>query len=163
VFVANAGRGPIQPVIVNSFSAAFSAVSPDGAWLAYVSNKSGRDEVYIRPWQRDGEEVAVSQGGGSEPVWDPTGRSLYYRRTSARRSDLIEAIVVTRPGFRVSSRSTLFAVTDMTTAANHAGYDVSPNGRTFVMVRRSPPSRIMVLQNLPAIVRDARGEAAARR
>ncbi|MDH4348433.1 MAG: hypothetical protein OEW17_06485, partial [Gemmatimonadota bacterium] len=57
----------------------------------------------------------------------------------------------------VTARQTLFPVSDMSTATPHANYDVSPDGKTFVMVRLNPASRIMVIQNLPGLVARLRG------
>ena len=57
-----------------------ASFSPDGRWLAYTSNESGRDEVYVRPFPRtEGVARLVSIGGGSGPVWAPNGSTLYYR------------------------------------------------------------------------------------
>ncbi len=54
-------------------------VSPDSKWLAYVSDQSGREEVYVRPLTGGGARVSVSTGGGGEPLWAPDGTRLYYR------------------------------------------------------------------------------------
>jgi Tol biopolymer transport system component len=155
-FVANAGRGPIEPVLANRFSTEFPAVSPDGKWLAYTSTQSGDEQVYVRPWRREGDEVLVSRGAGTEPVWSRDGRRLYYRSKLRQDSDLIEATVTRGSSFRVTDQRVLFTMTDMVSEHPHANYDVSPDGETFVMIRRSPSTRIIVLQNLPAIVRDER-------
>ena len=61
------------------------------------------------------------------------------------------------PHFAVTSRRALFPLTDIDGSNPHTGYDLSPDGRTFVMVRRSPATRIMVIQNLPGLVRRLRG------
>jgi hypothetical protein len=66
---------------------------------------------------------------------------------------LAAARIRTDPSVAVESRRTLFSVADILTTNPHVNYDISPDGKTFVMVRRSPPSRIMVIQNLPALVR----------
>ncbi len=67
------------------------------------------------------------------------------------------ASVETNPTFAVTSRRALFSVADIATATPHSNYDVSPDGKTFVMVRFNPSSRIMVIQNLPALVRKLGG------
>ena len=53
--------------------------SPDGRWLAYVSNESGRYEVYVQPFPGPGQKVQISSEGGAEPVWSPNGKELFYR------------------------------------------------------------------------------------
>jgi Tol biopolymer transport system component len=156
--VRNGGRGPIEPLAASRFTEGFPALSPDERWLAFVSNQSGRPEVYVRPLGTEGEQVQVSLAGGSEPLWGPDGRELFYRSPgSEEEPQLIAATVRTSPQFGVTSRRALFPVTDMDGSNPHTGYDVSPDGRTFAMVRRSPATRIMVIQNLPGLVRRLRG------
>ena len=55
------------------------AFSPDGQWMAYVSDESGQDEVYVRPYPGPGQEHVISTNGGEEPVWSPDGRELFFR------------------------------------------------------------------------------------
>ncbi|MEO8193786.1 MAG: protein kinase [Gemmatimonadales bacterium] len=154
--VGGGGRGPITPLIATPFQTQYPVVSPDGHWLAFVSDQSGAEEVYVRPFAGTGEDVQVSQNGGTEPVWGPDGRELFYRGGTEGRVDLMSASVTTSAGFDVTSRRALFPVTDIVVANPHANYDISPDGRTFVMVRRSPATRIVVLQNLPELVKRIR-------
>jgi Tol biopolymer transport system component len=156
VLIKNGGRGPIEPVIVNQFQTAYPMPSPDGKWFAYVSDQSGEQEVFVRSLELGGEEVQVSQGGGTEPVWSPDGRELYYRGYAERRITLMGAGIRTKPELEVLSRKPLFSLDDMVGATPHANYSVSPDGKTFVMVRRAPANRIVVLQNLPELVRRIR-------
>ena len=156
--VRNRGRGPIEPLAASRFTEVYPALSPDERWLAFVSNQSGRPEVYVRPLGTEGEQVQVSIAGGSEPLWGPDGRELFYRSPGEREPpQLMAATVRTTPQFAVTSRRALFSVTDIDGSNPHTGYDVSPDGRTFAMVRRSPATRIMVIQNLPELVRRLRG------
>ena len=105
-------------------------VSPDGAWVAYVSSQSGRNEVYVRAAAGETGLHQISTDGGSEPVWAPNGRELYYRGDQK----FLAAQIATRPAFSVVRRDTLF--TDaFVTGVNYAAYDVSPDGKTFVLVR----------------------------
>jgi serine/threonine-protein kinase len=157
--IENMGRGPIRPLITDQFETNYPVVSPNGKWLAYVSNKSGAQEVYARPFSGDGDDIQISLSGGSEPVWSPDSRLLYYRGNSNRGVDLVEAVIRESPSLDVLSRRTLFAGSDMVPATPHANYDISPDGKTFVMVRRSPSTRIVVIQNLPGIVKAMRESA----
>ncbi|MEO8193731.1 MAG: protein kinase [Gemmatimonadales bacterium] len=154
--IQNAGRGPLTPLIVNQFQTSYPSVSPDGKWLAFVSDQSGDQEVYVRPLQEDGDDVQVSQSGGTEPVWSPDGRELFYRGITEGNVNLVSATIRTSPSFDVVSRRTLFSVADMAPAVPHANYDVSPDGQRFVLVRRSPATRLTVIQNLPALVKAIR-------
>jgi len=151
--VSNRGRGPVEPVVADKSRAQHPAVSPDGRWLAYVSNRTGTDQVYVRLLRGDGQDIAVSQNGGTEPVWNPGGTELFYRGTNGRYPVLIAATVSMTGGFTVTSRTGLFPIGDMGQAAPQANYDISPDGQTFVMVRLAQSNEITVLRNLPEIVR----------
>ncbi len=133
---------------------AYPALSPDGRWLAYVSSESGRQEVYVRPFPGPGGRVQVSVAGGSEAVWARSGRELVYREDTGPRSRMIAASVRLTPGFDVLSRAPLFDVGNFVMAEDHANYDLSPDGRTFVMVRSSAASQIQLIQNWTAQLRD---------
>lgn len=127
--------------------------SPDGKWIVFVSNQSGRDEVYVRDMSGTGEQVLVSVGGGTEPVWSKDGREIFYLETQTDSAYLVAASVTTSPGFRVLARKRLFPSAGIVNADPHASYDVSADARTFVVVRRSPSARIVVIQNFPALLR----------
>jgi Tol biopolymer transport system component len=76
-----AGEGPLELVVkAEGFHAREPQLSPDGRWLAYVSNESGEWEVYVEPFRRPGETVRVSVDGGTQPRWRADGRELFYRR-----------------------------------------------------------------------------------
>ena len=93
-------------------------------------------------------------------MWSPNGRELFYRGTAEGHFDMIAASVRTTPDFEILSRRALFSMADIAPANPHANYDISPDGKTFVLVRRSPATRIMVIQNLPALVARLRGAEA---
>ena len=155
--VRNGGHGPIEPLVASPFQESYAALSPDGRWLAFASDQSGRQEIYVQPLHDPGDQVQVSQDGGTEAVWGRDGRELFYRGTHGSEVDLVDATVRTTPEFSVTARHTMFSLTDMAGAAPHANFDISPDGRTFVMVRRSPSTRINVIQNLPVLLRGLRG------
>jgi serine/threonine-protein kinase len=155
--VRNGGRGPLEPLVASPFAEQFVGVSPDGRWLSFVSDQSGRDEVYVRDLAGESDQVLVSLDGGTEPVWSPDGRELFYRETKQADPSLIAAGIGTTPALTVTGRKRLFPVGDIVGTSPHANYDLSPDGKTFVMVRRSPAARIMVIQNLPALVRRLQG------
>jgi Tol biopolymer transport system component len=108
-------------------------LSSDGRWLVYVSNESGQNEVYVRTFGAGGRRRQVSSGGGSQPVWNPNGKEIFYRI-----NDRMMAVSVTPAGddLQLSSPQQLFA----RAYAYGAGitlpnYDVTRDGRQFVMVR----------------------------
>ena len=126
------GAGQPVPVLTTPFEERGIAVSPDGQWLAYVSNETGSDEVYVRALPGSGGRVQISSSGGREPRWGPGGRQLLYRSR-----DSVYAAEVAPAGneLRVGRHRALFRDVYRTGGAgNHAGWDVDPSGRRFVFV-----------------------------
>jgi serine/threonine-protein kinase len=121
-------------------------VSPEGRWLAYSSNQSARDEVYVRSFPVPAGVVQISSGGGSEPVWSHDGHSLYYRQDDK----LMEAVLVTTPELRVASRRMLLTQRFVTDGA-HTHYDVSPDGKSFVFLKNNDAlTQLVVVLNWDA-------------
>jgi serine/threonine-protein kinase len=154
----NGGKGPVEPLVASRFAEAYVGASPDGRWISFTSDQSGREEVYVRDLKGERDQVLVSTEGGSEPVWSPDGTELFYRETRQENPYLVAARIVTTPVLAVTARKRLFPIGDIVSTAPHANYGVSPDGKTFVMVRSSPAARVVVIQNLPALVRRMRGE-----
>ncbi len=107
-------------------------LSPDGRWLAYVSDENGREEVFVRPYPDagTGAQWQVSDNGGTEPIWAHSGRELFYKSQNA----LFSAEVRTTPGFALGARRRLFSVAGYISNLFHARYDVLPGDTSFVMV-----------------------------
>jgi serine/threonine-protein kinase len=148
----------IEPLAASPYSEAWPSISPDGRWVAYASNRSGRQEVYVMSLNGGDLQVQVSLDGGSEPVWARTGREIFYRRqVSPTEAELVSAAVEAEPEFRVTARTPLFRVDLMEVSQPHANWDAAPDGQSFVFVRRSPATRIEVIQNLPELVRRLQG------
>jgi serine/threonine-protein kinase len=156
VLIGGGGRGPIRPILVDQFDTQYPALSPDGRWLAFVSNQSGVQQVYVRPLLGAGRQYQISQDGGSEPVWGPDGRELFYVATSRAGPELVGASLRLGADLTVLSRKALFDMSEIVSSNPHPNYDISPDGRAFAMVRRSPANRIVILQNLPELVRRLR-------
>jgi serine/threonine-protein kinase len=158
----NAGKGPLEPLVASQFGELYPALSRDGVWLAYVSDQSGKVEVYVRRFDGSGEVTQVSQGGGDEPVWSRDGRELFYRNYSDQGVQLTGVKLDTTAGFRIADRRPLFGVANYVGTTPHASYDVSPDGTYFAFVRRNPASRIIVLQHFPALARQLEGSSQVR-
>ncbi|HZI28184.1 MAG TPA: protein kinase [Gemmatimonadaceae bacterium] len=108
------------------------SLSPDGKWLAFVSDKSGAWEVYVRPFpDASAGEWQVSEGGASEPLWGPNSRELFYKHGN----ELVAAEILTAPGFSVGRRRVLFTIDEYYNFSFHPTYDVAPDGQHFVMIR----------------------------
>lgn len=142
--------GRSAPILRSNFNEAFAAISPDGRWLAYASDESGQGEVYVRPVNDPSGRVLVSLNGGSEVVWSRNGRELFYR--GLREPSLIAAVIETRPELRVASRTALFNMADFESAAPHANYDVTPDGK-FIFARNPRISELVYVQNWTELIR----------
>jgi serine/threonine protein kinase/Tol biopolymer transport system component len=128
----------------NEYGAAFSI---DGEWLAYVSDESGRDEVYVQRYPGGEGKQQVSQNGGTHPAWAPDGRRLFYRMGP----DLMSANFTSTPNFAAGNPSRLVSLPfNDATVASVSNYDVSPDGSGFVVLRtedQRPPTQIHVIVN----------------
>jgi Tol biopolymer transport system component len=113
--------------------------------------------VYVRPLRGEGEQVQVSVNGGTEPVWAPDSRELFYRAGAGAGATLTAAAVTTSPRLAIAGRKELFPVTEYSSATPHSNYGISPDGKTFVMVGFNQAARVMVIQNLPGLVRRLTG------
>ncbi len=135
-----AGRDTIV-LLDGSFNERAATVSPDGRWVAYVSDESGRDEVYVRPFPNGTGRWQVSAGGGGEPRWAHSGREIFYRASG----QLMVAQVRSNPTFAVGSRTTLFPTAAYQVNPNHAAYDVAPDDERFVLVKTASESQQFIL------------------
>lgn len=108
--------------------------SPDGHWLAYTSDESGRPEVYVRPFPGSGQRVQISTGGGNEAVWSGDSRHVFYRSGSAF---MVADVAPSGGALSVASRRKLFEGNyyGADPTALSASYDVSPDGHSFLVGR----------------------------
>ena len=119
--------------------------SPDGRWVAYCSNESGRWEVYVEPYPGPGPKTMISTNGGYKPIWSRDGKELFFR--SGGRM-MVAAKIETEPQFRVIGHEELFVWENVRYLSNQT-YDVAPDGR-FLMVKDPKESshlRINVVLN----------------
>jgi Tol biopolymer transport system component len=123
------------PFVETPFEERGALFSPDGRWVAYVSNKSGQNDAYARPYPGPGGEVTISVGGGQEPVWAPSGRELFYRHDGKL---LVVRIDETASSLTVGAPTRAFddpyRLDTGGAQGGMANYDISPDGRRFVMV-----------------------------
>jgi Tol biopolymer transport system component len=136
--------GQVTPLVTTRFNEDGAVVSPDGRYVAYVSDESGRRDVFAMPLT-GGTRVAISIDGGSGPVWSRDGKELFYRSGD----DLVSQRVDTAGGLTLGERKTLISL-----AGYDAGYfhdfDVSPDGQRFLLIRTDPearPTRLDVIVN----------------
>jgi Tol biopolymer transport system component len=136
ILVQPADGSAAWPYAATSADETAARVSPDGHWVAYMSDESGRPEVYLDSYPRRGRRVSVTSNGGAHPVWRGDGRELYYWndgslvavRIDAVRSDATPAvgapIVLFRAPYFIGPNTM---------------YDVSPDGERFVIVQSRQP------------------------
>jgi hypothetical protein len=92
-------------------------------------------------------------------MWSRDGRDLFCRTGEGLGSELIQVTFRTDPEFSVTLPRPLFSVAEMANSAPHRDYDISPDGKTSVVARFNPSRRIIVIQNLPALVERLKGGA----
>jgi len=109
--------------------------SPDGRWLAYVSDESGRLEVYVQPYPGPGGKWQVSTEGGDEPVWAANGKELFYRLGDK----LMATVVESEPEFAAGKPRLLFEgrFAHDVAAPGFASYGVTRDGQRFLMIHAS--------------------------
>jgi len=143
IFVLPVGGEP-EAVLTSPVGESSPKFSPDGRYLAYVSDESGRNEVYVRSYPEDRQKVSISNDGGEEPVWSRDGTELFYREGYAMmavRVQLGETFAAARP-------EKLFDTPFHLDAAAHPAYDVSADGQKFLMIqdeREERASLVVVL------------------
>jgi len=119
----------IRPLLEGPDDELAPNVSADGRWLAFVSNYSGSDEVYVTRFPEPAGRSQVSVKGGNSPLWAPDGKTLYYFEANA----LIAASVETEPRFRVTGRREVLRGNFLTYRWSRM-YDIDPTGQRFVLV-----------------------------
>ena len=110
--------------------------SPDGKWLAYVSDESGRLQVYVRPFPGPEVKWLISEEneGGGQPVWSPDGKELFYRSGD---KTMVVSIQTQDQTLRAESPRVLFEgrYVSHSTPAGFQYYDISPDGKRFLMMK----------------------------
>ena len=124
-----------EPFLRTPFSEGGPVFSPDGHWLAYISDESGRQEIFVQPYPGPGGKWQISTEGGNEPAWSRNGRELFFR--SGNKMMAVE--VTTQPTFSAGKPKVLFAGQYLTVTPGLTGtaFDISPDGQRFLMVKET--------------------------
>jgi len=115
-----------KPFLESQYNKQQARFSPDGKWVAYASNESGRDEIYVAPYPGAGGKSQVSAEGGTSPQWARNGREMFYR--SGNKMMVVD--VETGAAFRAGAPKVLFERADVTD-----GFGVAPDGQRFLVFK----------------------------
>jgi serine/threonine-protein kinase len=125
------GDTALVPIAVDKSKSMQVDLSPDGHWLAYAGDATGRYEIYVTPFPGATSTRLVSRDGGNEPRWAHSGRELFYK--SGNR--LMSVDVTAGPSLTIGTPRPLFSLSGYRFARNRAQYDVAPDDKHFVMIK----------------------------
>jgi serine/threonine-protein kinase len=146
--------GEPQPFLVTGYNERTPTFSPDGRWIAYTSDESGQDEVYVTAYPGPRDTRLVSRNGGRTPVWLPDGRELFYRDGNRMMSVPVRLEPTFASGEpRELFRGNFYAEPD---GSGTQDYDVSPDGQRFVMIQTEPMTQIRMVMNWFEELREAK-------
>lgn len=104
-------------------------MSKDGRWIAYQSNESGQNEIYIRPYPELSGKWQVSKSGGNQACWSPDGTALYFRHGV----QLLKATIKTEPSLSIGTPEVVFESDSVILGSEGRNYDISADGTRFLM------------------------------
>jgi serine/threonine-protein kinase len=122
-----------EPLVATQFTEALPEISPDGRWLAYVSNDSGTPQIIVQPFpQVSGGRWQVSTEGGTRPAWSPTGKELFF---AAPNGAIMAVSFDDGPAFKVLKTVKLFDWPTLSVPGPGRTYDVTRDGQRFLMIK----------------------------
>ncbi|MCL4522992.1 MAG: serine/threonine-protein kinase [Acidobacteria bacterium] len=130
-FVSLEGKHEAKPFLKTPFNEREGKISPDGRWLAYASDESGRDEIYVQALGGAGGKWQISAAGGFAPLWARRGSELFYRNGP----QVLAVAYSARPEFAPSPPRALFEGRFEQHPRREGIYDISPDGKRFLMVK----------------------------
>ena len=135
VLPAEGSKADRKPVLFlkTEFNEVFGQLSPDGHWMAFTSDQSGRPEVYVRPFPRGDGEWTISTAGGRQPRWRGDGRELFFEAANGKMMAVpITAGFGAKPSFEPGAPAALFDA-HIVPAGNRFQYDVTADGKRFLI------------------------------
>ena len=124
------GERKAFPFLQTPFWEGLGRFSPDGRWMAYQSDESGRPEIYIQPFPGPGAKVQISTDGGTSPVWGSGGRELFF----ANGRKVMAASILAGAAIQASKPALLFEAGKGSEAKELINYDAAPDGQRFVLL-----------------------------
>jgi len=129
------GDHPVKTLLHEEYIQHQPVISPDGKYMAYMSTESGKMEVYVRPFPEVNKgKWPISTDGGESPLWSRDGRELFYRNGGA----IMAVAVDTKSTFSAGKPKMLFQGTYLTGYEDSPAWDMSPDGKLFLMMK--PPA-----------------------
>jgi serine/threonine-protein kinase len=130
ILSTSVASGETRKIVASEYGEFHPDLSPSGRWLAYVSNRTGQNEIWVQGYP-DGVPVRVSTNGGDEPLWSADGRELFYRRGQTM---MVVAVGIKKDDFEFDPPQPLFSGPFAPTTGEFSrSYDVADDGR-FVML-----------------------------
>ena len=112
-----------------------SRFSPDGKWIAYVSDESGRLELYVQPFPVTGTKIQITKSGGGHPLWSPDGKELYFDNAGR----IFTVAIRTDPKFSAGDPVQTAVGGFIQGPGNYRRqYDITPDGKRFIMMFEMP-------------------------
>ena len=139
--------GDEQILIDEPFRQRFPKLSPNARWLAYQSNENGRDEIFVRAFPSMAGKQQISTSGGTQPVWSPDGKTLFYMNEKI----LMAVAFTSSPEDGVAGPGPALFEVSSTRDYVYATYDIAPDGKSFLFVTDTdpePPEIRVVLNGL---------------
>ena len=153
------GKAKETPLVSGPYKERWPEFSPDGRWLLFGSDVSGRDEIYVQPYPGPGGPVPVTSGGGSSPAWHPNGKEIFFlgpAGPAGNRRMMVSPFAGGSPPRAGEARPLFeFSPNELAMACDFSArcYDVAPDGTHFYAIQRTPPTNpqpithINILQN----------------
>ncbi|MGH9258028.1 MAG: TolB family protein, partial [Vicinamibacterales bacterium] len=152
--VSLVGERTVTPLIRTPFDERNAEISPDGRWLLYESSESGQPEIYVRPFPAvDTGRWQVSTTGGRWPVWARNGREIFFRALDGAVTG-VPIEITAGSSVRIGTAVRLVGPRYLAGGAANREYDVSPDGKRFLMIKEgtgaedaSAPPQLVVVQH----------------
>ena len=133
LYAVTIGDRAAHAVLATEHDEPNATLSPDGKWMAFASDLSGKSEIYVRPFpDTNPAQFSVSTTGGFKPVWSPTGREIFYFSLDQK---MMAVPVDTSRGFTAGKPVTLFDARPYFTGGVGRNFDVSADGKRFILIK----------------------------
>jgi eukaryotic-like serine/threonine-protein kinase len=147
-FIYSFQDSTVKPLLTTPANEGAAQFSPNGKWLLFTSNQSGKTEVYVQPlpYTRNGV-WKISQGGGNDPLWSPDGQRIYYRR----QNTMYAVDVTATNNFSKGTPKKIFEGNYFSFSGRGRRFDIHPDGDRFIMIQQpggtNKVRKIFVIQN----------------